>query len=170
MRGTGKVMSTRGPLRLGAGWLLPLCLLLACATGKQQAREQQPPETWALSTLEAESPVSRLPPGHSVVWASGTVSPKPPAMEGAQPLTMERLLVLAWSLGIGVSGAPVVRNRQVGRALQLAVGDSVGVTENTTHYPTPVRSRYMSVVPDGVLHATRISVLGKSTTLSFLTL
>jgi hypothetical protein len=81
-------------------------------------------------------------------------------MLGASPLTMARLRQLAWSQGIGTSGAEVTRNREVGRALQLAVGRSLDVPENFGRFPTAARSRYSSVVPDGVLLAGRFQVLG----------
>jgi hypothetical protein len=81
-------------------------------------------------------------------------------MLGARPLTMTRLRQLAWSQGIGLSGADVTRNREVGRALQLAVGRSLDVPENFERFPTAARSRYSSVVPDGLLLAGRFQMLG----------
>lgn len=81
-------------------------------------------------------------------------------MLGARPLTMALLRQLAWSQGIGVSGAGVTRNREIGRALQLAVGRSLDIPENFRRFPTAARSRYSSVVPDGLLLAGCLQLLG----------
>jgi hypothetical protein len=81
-------------------------------------------------------------------------------MLGAKPLTMARLRQLCSSQGIGVSGTEVTRNREAGRALQLAVGQSLDVPENFERFSTSSRSRYSSVVPDGLLMAGRFQMLG----------
>ena len=81
-------------------------------------------------------------------------------MLGARPLTMALLRQLAWSQGIGLSGADVTRNRQIGRALQLAVGRSLDIPENFAKFPTSARSRYASVVPDGLLLSGCYQLLG----------
>ena len=54
----------------------------------------------------------------------------------------------------------MTRNRQIGRALQLAVGRSLNIPENFERFPTAARSRYASVVPDGLLLAGCFQLLG----------
>jgi hypothetical protein len=96
-----------------------------------------------------------------VVLAAGRgKSGRPSSLLGARPLTMALLRQLAWSQGIGISGADVTRNRELGRALQLAVGRSLNVPENFQRFPTAARSRYSSVVPDGLLLAGCFHLLG----------
>lgn len=145
-------------------WLVPLAFLLACATG--QSGSLSPRESGAVT--EARPPHSdegaELEPADvraQVLLVGGPQNPgAPPSMLGARPLTMARLRQLAWSLGIGVSGAAVTRNREVGRALQLAVGRCLNVPENFERFPTAARSQYSSVVPDGLLLAGRFQLLG----------
>jgi hypothetical protein len=144
-------------------WLAPLVLLLACATGLPGVVEPQQASSRTDSSLrgaeagELESP-GDCPP---VVLAGGAGTPgAPSSLSGARPLTMVRLRQLASSLGIGISGADVTRNREIGRALQLAVGRSLDIPENFDRFPTSVRSRYSSVVPDGVLLAGCFRILG----------
>ncbi|WP_147332825.1 hypothetical protein [Archangium gephyra] len=81
-------------------------------------------------------------------------------MIGARPLTMALLRQLAQSQGIGISGPEVTRNREIGRALQFAVGRSLDIPENFRRFPTAARSRYSSVVPDGLLLAGCLHLLG----------
>jgi hypothetical protein len=74
---------------------------------------------------------------------------------------MARLVRLAQAQGIGVTGAPVTRNREIGLAFQRTVLGSMQVPENTNRYPTPRRGGpYASVVPDGVVLAVRINPRG----------
>jgi hypothetical protein len=69
---------------------------------------------------------------------------------------------LTKSKGIGLTGPRVSQNRAIGRALQLAVGRSIGLPENMRHFPTSPQKGSATTVPDGVLGAGRILINGKS--------
>jgi hypothetical protein len=74
---------------------------------------------------------------------------------------MERLVQLAQAGGIGVTGAPVTRNREIGLAFQRTVLGSLNLPQNTNRYPAPRRGGpYSSVIPDGVVVAGRINLRG----------
>ena len=144
-------------------WFAPLLLLLACATGRSGSIETQGYGASTESLARGEF-VSEQVPAEScpqVVLAIGRGKPgEPSSMRGARPLTMALLRQLARSQGIGISGADVTRNREIGRALQLAVGRSLNIPENFERFPTTARSRYASVVPDGLLLAGCFHMLG----------
>ena len=140
--------------RWQAGWVIWLCLLLACVTG--QPNRPTTDFSWEQEGGEGNRLAEpRLP----ILPASGLAAPptRPP-----QPLTVARLLVLANNQGIGLIGPRVTRNRAIGRALQLTVGRSIGLPENTRHFPTSPQKGSATTVPDGVLGAGRILINGKT--------
>ncbi len=96
-----------------------------------------------------------------VVRVSSEGGPSTPSGPRGQPLTHERLLALALSRGIGLSSSPVQRNWQVGTAFQKSVCRSLEIEPNTDAYATPERSAHKSGIPDGVLLATRINLMGQ---------
>lgn len=145
------------------GWWVPLACLLACATGRSGSVSPREYGTSMEAVSHGDEGVEqeRAETHARVLLAGGPKNPRAPSsMLGAEPLTMARLRQLALNQGIGMSGAEVTRNRAVGRALQLAVGQSLDVPENFGRFPTTARSQYSSVVPDGLLVAGRFQMLG----------
>jgi hypothetical protein len=69
------------------------------------------------------------------------------------------LVALAQDRGIGVTGASVTRNRQIGVAFQGAINRSLGIPINSSAFPTSVRNG--TVIPDGLVTAQLISLLGE---------
>ncbi len=133
-------MGHPGMSKLWRWWMLGLALLLGCASGPPRA-----PEVLALRAGTYASP-------------SGS-GPSTPDLKA--PLTIERLVRLAQARGIGVVGAPVTRNREMGRAFQGAVLRSIKVPENTTLFPAPGRGGpRTAVIPDGVVTAGRRHLVG----------
>lgn len=147
-------------------WVVPLAsLLFACTMASpsishEEASSQQRPLVgygeWNASLHGSHPPIQRVAsdgPPHTAV----------PEGPRGQPLTRERLLILASIRGIGLSPVPVQRNREVGTAFQWTLCRSLNVVPNTVAFEAPARTAYKSVIPDGVLTAVRINILGGPT-------
>lgn len=140
------------------GWALCLSVLLACTTGRPSTREAaSAPVPWEES--QAVSQAAQLPI-QPVLLAGG--SDEPDALDALPglPLTRARLRELARNNGIGVSGAPVTCNWEVGKAFQRTALRSLDIRENYRPFATPKREAHKSVIPDGVLVAGRINLMG----------
>jgi hypothetical protein len=72
-----------------------------------------------------------------------------------------RLVALAQEQGIGVQGPRVVRNRQIGLAFQRVVGTCLDISANFRAFPTAERTQHRSVIPDGVVIATKLTRAGR---------
>ena len=157
-------------LCVSASWLLLPCLLLACAAGRIQVSDGPAPVVWSErgssvdgSATGSGEDVAR-PFGQRLLLASAPVGPGtsgPSHVRRWKQLTAARLIHLAREKGIGVSGSVVERNRQIGRAFQEVVMRSIEVIENTRPFPTSVRRHHDSVIPDGVLPAGRLNLMGR---------
>jgi len=122
-------------------WGALALLLLGCATGPPRAQGR----------LELRSGAYAQPGG------SGPSSP----VQGV-PLTMARLIQLARSRSIGITGAQVTRLREVGLAFQNTTLRSLNLPRNTTRYPAPGRGGpYSFVIPDAVVAAGQVQILGQ---------
>jgi hypothetical protein len=139
-------------------------LLVACTTVSPAARPEavisrevalSGDSDWSNSADTS----SRL---HVVRVSSEGGSSTPPGPLG-QPLTLERLRALALSRSIGLGSSPVQRNWQVGTAFQRTVLQSLRVPQNSDAFSTPERSAHKSGIPDGVLPAMRIGLMGRPT-------
>ena len=139
-------------------------LLVACTTVAPTARRESVPVREDSLTEDGEwSNAADSPSRLRVVRVSSEGGPSTPSGPRGQPLTLERLLALALSRGIGLSSSPVQRNWEVGTAFQRTVLQSIGVPRNTEAFSTPERSAHKSGIPDGVLPAMRIGLLGRPT-------
>jgi len=134
--------SSRAAL-LRVGGLFLLCLLLGCATGPLQLQRPSAP----LEPL-ADAPVD----------AGGAGGP---AGSIWQPLTVARLVALAQGLGLGVQGPRVVRNRQIGLAFQRVIATCLDIPSNFRAFPTAERTQHRSVIPDGLVMATKLTRAGR---------
>ncbi len=85
-----------------------------------------------------------------------------PDGQQAVPLTTFRLRAIARAAGVGAGLPPgVLFNRAVGRAFQEFANNALGLTENFTPYPSPVRAAYggpPTVIPDAVRNITRVDI------------
>lgn len=157
----------RASALLKTGWLLLSCLILACAAGRTRVQDES-----AEGGLEHGVPAHGLtadgertlrPSAGQVVLAS---APGGQGNSGSshvrlwRRLTAARLVQLARQKGIGASGSLVERNRQIGRAFQGVVLRSINLPENVRPFPTTVRPRYASVIPDALLTARRLLLAG----------
>ncbi|MGZ3459684.1 MAG: hypothetical protein ACXU86_14410 [Archangium sp.] len=151
----------RLPLRL---LVLLAGLLVACTTVSPAARNEAVPHREQALTVYGEwhEPADPRPQPRVVLASSGGESSTPSGPRG-QPLTHERLLALALSRGMGLSPVPVQRNWEVGMAFQWTICRSLNVVPNSRAVATPERSAHQSGIPDGVLPATRINILGRPT-------
>jgi hypothetical protein len=141
-----------------SGWALCLSVLLACTVGRPSTREAaSDPASWEEAHAVAPGPRLSIQP---VLLAGGPDEPGAPEALPGLPLTRARLRELARSKGIGVSGAPVTCNWEVGKAFQRTALRSLDIPENFLPYATPKRVAHKSVIPDGVLVAGRINLLG----------
>lgn len=139
-------------------------LLVACTTVSPAARhEPGAVRERALDGYGEWSNAADTPSSLRVVRVSSEGGPSLPSGPRGQPLTLERLLTLALSRGIGLSSSPVQRNWEVGTAFQGTVCRSLEVAPNTESFPTPERSAHKRGIPDGVLPATRINLMGRPT-------
>lgn len=146
---------TRGGL---SGWALCLSVLLACTAGRPSTRDaSSDPAPWEEAPAVRQASPRPIQP---VLLAGGPDEPDAPGALPGLPLTRARLRELARSKGIGVSGAPVTCNWEVGKAFQRTALRSLDIPENFLPYDTPNRVAHKSVIPDGVLVAGRINLLG----------
>ena len=151
----------RSPLHLV---VLLVGLLAACSTVSPAARrEAVPPQEEVLTGHGEGSNAADAPSQLAVVRVSSEGEASTPPGPRGLPLTYERLHALARSRGIGLSLVPVRRNWEVGMAFQRTVLNALDVAPNTESFPTPGRGTHKSGIPDGVLPAMRISVLGRPT-------
>jgi hypothetical protein len=146
----------RIPLRLA---VLLAGLLVACTTVSPAARPEAIPAREDTPTGYGEWSNA----ANSVVFVSSEGEPSTASGPRGQPLTHERLLALALSRGIGLSPVSVQRNWEVGSAFQWTICLSLNVTPNSRAFDTPERSAHKRGIPDGVLLATRINLLGQPT-------
>jgi hypothetical protein len=131
----------------GRWWLLALLLLVGCATTPLR---------------EADGPPAQL-----ALMAGGQGGPKAPGGLGPsgaqpmQPLTVLRLVQLAHERGIGVAGARVTRNRDIGLALQRTAMRCLEIPENFLPFPTTRRTHHGAVIPDGLVTAGKLQLAGR---------
>jgi hypothetical protein len=139
--------------------LASLCFACTAASPSIAHKEDSSQQSFLVEEGEWNARSHGSPP--PIQWA---VSDGPPPTAGpdgprGQPLTRERLLILASSRGIGLSPVLVQRNREVGVAFQWTLSQALGIAQNKRAFDTPGRTPYQSVIPDGVLTAVRINVL-----------
>ncbi len=134
---------------VSASWLLLFSLLLACAAGRAQLHEG----------LALDGRVLLASAPGQVGGAGGS---DPPGLTPWQPLTVARLVELAQGRGIGLNGARVTRNREIGVSFQGAVLRSLDVVANHRAFPTPRRTHHRSVIPDSLLTAERLTFAGRT--------
>jgi hypothetical protein len=106
-------------------------------------------------------------PARLALLAGGTGGPKVPAGSGPsgaapmQPLTVRRLVQLAHERDIGVAGARVTRNRDIGLAFQRTTMASLDIPENFVPFPTTRRAHHGAVIPDGLVTAAKLQLAGR---------
>jgi hypothetical protein len=147
-------------------WVMLLAsLLVACTAVSPGVHQEDVPsrETTLVAYGEWHAPTSRPPPLVQFVSSDGKPEAPGPSGPRGQPLTRERLLILAASKGVGLTPILVQRNREVGTAFQWTLCRALNVVPNTAAFATPGRTAYKSVILDGVLAAVRINILGGPT-------
>lgn len=136
-------------------------LLVACTTVSPAARREAVPVREDAPTRDGEwSNAADLPSRLRVMRVSSEGGASTPSGPRGQPLTLERLLALALGRGIGLSPVSVQRNWEVGTAFQRAIFDSLDIAPNSRAIATPERSAHKSGIPDGILPAMRINLMG----------
>jgi len=132
---------------VNASWLLLLSLLLACAAGRSQVRDGL--------ALDGRVLLASAPGQGGGAGGSGNRG-----LTAWQPLTVARLVEIAQGKGIGVNGARVTRNREMGVSFQGAVLRSLDVVANHRAFPTPNRTHHQAVIPDSLITAERLTLTG----------